>query len=151
MADHLPIYIVDDDEDDLVLLRYCLQHCSIQLPFEFHGNGENFIAWLEKRTDPHPLPFILLLDLKMPKVDGFDVLAWLKKDPRYAKNPVVILSSSNMAEDVQRAYALGASWYLQKPCTLEQYHQLVHRFALFCEKISEQFAPHGNQNANPGA
>lgn len=142
MANHLPIYIVEDDEDDLVLLRYCLQHCSISLPFEFHGNGEAFISFLQKESSPIAPAFIVLLDLKMPKVDGFDVLAWLKKDPRYAKNPVVILSSSNMAEDVQKAYALGASWYLQKPCTLEQYHQLVQRFALFCEKISEQSGGH---------
>jgi CheY-like chemotaxis protein len=143
MASKVPVYIVEDDEDDLVLLRYCLQHSAVDFPFEFRGNGETFLSFLQKADleagkDSGKSPgFILLLDLKMPKVDGFDVLAWVKSHPKFQHNPVVVLSSSNMSEDVEKAYALGASWYLQKPCTLNEYHKLVRRFAEFCQRICD--------------
>jgi CheY-like chemotaxis protein len=136
MAKQFPIYIVEDDEDDLLLLRYCLQRSQVRIPFEFQGNGEAFITFLQSNPEARSKTFIVLLDLKMPRIDGFEVLAWLKKQTDFSQNPVVILSSSNLQEDVQKAYALGANWYIQKPRTLEEYQVMIQRLVHFCEEIS---------------
>jgi len=136
MARRFPIYVVEDDEDDLLLLRYCLQRAEAEFRFEFQGNGETFLSFLQTAPSPKIAPFVVLLDLKMPRVDGFEVLSWLKQNKRFSKNPVVVFSSSDLPEDIQRAYSLGANWYIQKPCTLEDYRVLVERLINFCEQIS---------------
>jgi len=136
MSQEFPVYIVEDDEDDLLLMRYCLQRTDASFPFEFHGNGDSFLSFLQNPSTPKARSFVVLLDLKMPRIDGFEVLSWLKQNKQFASNPVIVFSSSNMQEDIQRAYALGANWYVQKPRTLEEYQVLIQRLIHFCQQIS---------------
>jgi len=136
MARGFPVYVVEDDEDDLLLLRYCLERTAPNLTFEFQGNGESFLSFLRASASAKPPAFVVLLDLKMPRVDGFEVLSWLKQNKQFSRNPVVVFSSSNLQEDIQRAYNLGANWYLQKPRTLEEYQLLVQHLVNFCQQIS---------------
>jgi len=76
-----------------------------------------------------PIPALLLLDLKMPKVDGFDVLTWLRSRPELSPLPVVVLSSSSREDDIQRARLLGAADYRVKPADFEQLQVLAQDVA----------------------
>jgi DNA-binding response OmpR family regulator len=74
---------------------------------------------------------LLLLDLKMPRLDGFDVLEWVRQQPGFSSLQVVIFSSSDEAKDINRAYGLGANWYLVKPHSMDELTALVGRFKKF--------------------
>src|SRR5437868_5957497 len=115
-----PILIAEDSEDDVFLLdRACLK-AGINVRFMQVRNGEeaiNYLAGKNQYTDraAYPLPGLLLLDLKMPKVNGFAVLEWLKQQPVLKRLIVAVLTSSTAPMDINRAYDLGANSYLAKP------------------------------------
>ena len=87
----------------------------------------DYLAGIGKFEDrkANPLPRLLLLDLKMPLLDGFDVLRWMRKQPVLYRLPVAVLTSSNLDNDVDRAYDLGANSYIVKPGSLMGYAGLV--------------------------
>lgn len=94
------------------------------------SDGDQAIAYLRGVNDfcdrkKYPVPQLILLDLKMPRVSGFDVLAWLRSDDKFKQLPVVVLTSSNHDADVKRAYDLGAKSYLVKPVGFEALVELV--------------------------
>jgi CheY-like chemotaxis protein len=93
-------------------------------------DGEEAIAYLKgdgiyADRDKHPFPKVLMLDLKMPKKTGFEVLQWVKAQPNLKDLPVVILTSSERIEDIKRSYELGAHLFLSKPCRVEDLQLLV--------------------------
>ncbi len=119
MSKRLPILVADDDEQDIFLLRRAfskagLSHLILDVP-----DGEEAIKYLvgnngfADRTR-YPVPALLLLDVKMPKANGFDVLKWLQTRPELADMPVVMLSSSSQDCDVEEARKLGANDYFIK-------------------------------------
>jgi DNA-binding response OmpR family regulator len=79
----------------------------------------------------HPLPQLVLLDLNMPRLNGFDVLEWVRQQPRFSSLQLVIFSGSDEAKDINRAYGLGANWYLVKPHSMDELTALVERFKKF--------------------
>ena len=87
------------------------------------------------------LGFILLLDLKMPRVDGFDVLHSLKQAQRLRCNPVIVLSSSQEPTDIRRAYELGANAFVQKPRDLDGYRKIIHCLREFWLEMNKCPAP----------
>jgi CheY-like chemotaxis protein len=111
---------VEDDENDVFFLRRALEKAGLAHDLFHVQDGQEAVEYLsghapfEDRTK-YPFPDLLLLDLKMPRMNGFDVLAWLRAHPELKGPPVVVLSSSNQEEDVKRAYALGASDFQTKP------------------------------------
>ena len=111
---------VEDDPNDVLLFQHACQKAGVALNLRVVADGAEAIAYL-RGTDgfadrqQHPLPRLVLLDLKMPRVNGFEVLAWIRKEKSFRSLPVVVLSSSNHAVDVQRAYDVGANSYLVKP------------------------------------
>jgi CheY-like chemotaxis protein len=120
MADLGIILLVDDNPNDAELVRLAFKRAEITNPLKVVESGDEAMAYLsgtEKygNREEYPVPDFILLDLKMPKVDGFEVLAWIKGQKELSKIPVVVLTSSEQMKDVNRAYGLGANSFLVKP------------------------------------
>lgn len=121
---------VEDDPNDTLLFQHACNKAGVIFDLQAVSDGDQAIAYLRGANDfsdrqKHPLPKLILLDLKMPRVSGFDVLAWLQKENLFNGVPVVVLTSSNHDADVKRAYDLGAKSYLVKPVGFEALVELV--------------------------
>jgi len=119
------ILVADDDQNDVFFLRRAFQKSGLDHSVIHVSDGQEAIDYLRGEADysdrtRFPLPALLLLDLKMPKVDGFDVLNWLRGRSELKQLPVVVLSSSSREDDIQRARSLGADDYRVKPADFEQ-------------------------------
>jgi CheY-like chemotaxis protein len=118
------ILYVEDDEDEVFLLRRAFQKANRDYRLSHANRGEEAISYLSgegryAQRDKFPLPEVLLLDLKMPGANGFDVLSWLRGQSAFKELPVIMLSSSDRPEDLQRAFDLGATSYLNKSISCE--------------------------------
>jgi CheY-like chemotaxis protein len=111
---------VEDDEADVFMLQTVFKRAGITSPLHVVSDGQMAIDYLSGAgsfadRERHPLPCLVLLDLKMPKVNGLEVLAWIRQQPHLKKLVVVLFSSSAFPEDVARGYELGANSFIQKP------------------------------------
>jgi CheY-like chemotaxis protein len=118
------VLIVDDDENDVLLMERALKKASIFAQVMVARDGQEAIGYLSgegKYGDRkvYPMPNLMLLDLKMPIVDGFEVLAWCREQGREWTMPIVVTSSSNHEGDIARAMALGATAYKVKSCNFQ--------------------------------
>jgi CheY-like chemotaxis protein len=130
MTNHMPVLIAEDDPNDVFLLKRAFEKAGVNNPVIVARNGQEAIDYLNgsgKFTDraAHPLPGLMFLDLKMPLVDGFDVLAWLNARKMNGKVPVVVLTSSNQERDIKQAQQMGADDYRIKPQQFEELLQIV--------------------------
>ena len=120
MSDQALILLVEDREDDILLIRKAFERTSTNNPLQVVRDGEEAISYLAgdgkfSNRAEYPLPWLILLDLKMPRVDGFEVLKWIRKQPGFSSLIVVVLTSSEQIRDVNRAYQLGANSFMVKP------------------------------------
>ena len=121
---------IDDDPNDTELLRAAARRADAHLDLQNVEDGEQAMAYLNG-VGPYadrvcyPLPALILLDLKMPRATGFELLKWIRKHPEIGAVPVVILSGSELHEDIRQAYAFGANSYLIKPLGFEALVDLV--------------------------
>ena len=134
MSVQKPILLADDSEDDEILFRRVLRLTGLANPVILVRDGDEAIAYLagEGRyadREKHPIPKVLMLDLKMPNKSGFDVLEWLKGRPELENLLVVVLTSSERDEDIQRSYTMGADTVLTKPCRVEDVKNLMSGFS----------------------
>ena len=130
VANSVPILVADDDAQDTMLVRLAVERASLGLQLSSVKDGEEAIDYLMGRAKfadrhAHPFPKMLLLDLKMPRVNGFDVLDFVRQEPGLKQLPVVIFSSSDDPKDIQRAYDGGANSYLCKPHSNEDLSALL--------------------------
>jgi CheY-like chemotaxis protein len=114
------VLLVEDDANDISLFERAFGRTGFPHHLETVRSGEEAIAYLSGQglyTDrqKYPLPTLLLLDIKMPRKNGFEVLGWIRDDPRLAPLRVIMLTASPRAEDVNRAYRMGANSYVVKP------------------------------------
>jgi CheY-like chemotaxis protein len=124
------ILIVEDNPDDLFAIQRALRKANIRNPVAVVTDGRDaldYLAGVGRFADRalYPLPFMMFLDLKLPYVDGFDVLAWLRARAELDGIVVIVLTSSDEDRDHRRAYALGARSYLVKPPTADALVQLA--------------------------
>jgi CheY-like chemotaxis protein len=153
------ILLVEDREDDIVLIRKAFEKAELANPLYVVRNGEEAVAYLTgdaafSNRNEYPLPDLILLDLKMPRLDGFETLLWIRNQPGIRNIPVVILTSSAELRDVTRAYALGANSYLVKPVDFEHSIELVkvlHRYWLRTSRLPQTFRPEPKPDENPPA
>jgi len=127
------ILVAEDDPTDAFFLQRTFKRLGVPVTLHFVRDGQEVLDYLAGVREFHdrrvyPVPRLLLLDLKMPGLDGFQVLAWVRKDKRLKTLPVVIFSSSSEPEDVKRAQELGANSYLVKPHSIEELMSLVGQF-----------------------
>ncbi len=121
---HFPILYAEDEEDDILLVRKAFERAGITNPIFTVIDGQQAIDYLAGKgayadRKQYPMPGLLLLDLNLPLKSGFDILKWIRQDPRL-KTMIVICSSSGQAVDIQRAYALGANGYIRKPSDFQK-------------------------------
>jgi CheY-like chemotaxis protein len=131
----------EDDPNDVTLLKVVLREC--QQPFDLRvvRDGEAAIGYLAGKGEfanrvEYPLPAVVILDIKMPGRSGFQVLAWIRRQPLLRSLPVIILSSSEMEADMRKGYALGANAYLVKSVRLEDLRGVVAMAANLCYQQS---------------
>jgi CheY-like chemotaxis protein len=124
------VLIAEDDASDVFLLKRAFVLAEVPATLHFVSDGQEAIDYLEgdaayQDRAAYPLPDLLLLDLKMPRLNGFDVLAWLRRQPGLKRLLVTVLTSSDQPDDINRAYDLGANSYLLKPHSSSDLSQLV--------------------------
>ena len=118
------VLLVDDSENDALLMRTVFERAGFVQPLRFARDGDEAIAYLRGdgaygNRRQFPLPTVVLLDLNMPRKNGFEVLEWIREQPAFRRLRVYIMSASGRADDIQRVYDLGANSYLIKPGTLD--------------------------------
>ena len=126
--------LADDDADDRLLARQALLESGSVLDLRLVEDGEEVMDYLHHRgayvlSSDAPRPGLILLDLNMPRKDGWEVLKEIKEDVVLRRIPVVIFTTSKAAEDIERSYALGASSYIVKPVTFEALVNVVNVLA----------------------
>jgi CheY-like chemotaxis protein len=140
IAPGLPILVAEDNEDEALLLERALKVVGISNPVLMVNSGEHVIAYLKGKAPfadraAFPLPGVLITDLKMPGLNGFELLEWLRHHPQFAIIPTLVFSNSSEPRDIRRAYELGANAYLVKPPAMEQLEAMMRMtfdFWTFC-------------------
>jgi CheY-like chemotaxis protein len=120
MLNDAAILVAEDDENDIFLMTRAFERAGIPNPLFVVRNGQEAVDYLSgagdyAQRDKFPLPGLMLLDLKMPWMDGFDVLKWLRAHPAFDTLPVVVLTSSKLQNDVDKSRQLGVYDYRVKP------------------------------------
>ena len=130
---YAPILLIEDDPNDVILIQRAFRRAQLDIALRFVPNAAEAKAYLSgdgqyaDRAN-HPLPLMVLLDLKMPGGNGFDVIAWVRAEAALKRLPVVVLTSSREAGDVNRAYDAGASSYLVKPVAFDALQKMLTTF-----------------------
>ncbi len=136
------ILIADDDMDDVQLTRDCLDENKLPIHVNEVGDGQYLMDHLKeiiKVSEIKNLPQLILLDLNMPRKSGLETLKELKEDSTLCRIPVVIFSTSKAPKDIEKAYELGASCFVNKPNTLEEWCDkmgTLGRFWIECVKVA---------------
>lgn len=130
------ILMVEDDPNDILLTQRAFMQASLVNPLRIVRDGEEAIHYLGGRESyadrsRYPLPSLILLDLKLPKKSGLEVLEFLRAQPSLKQTPVIILTSSQESADIERAYALGANSYLLKPVGFDGLLDMVKAIGMY--------------------
>lgn len=128
------VLLVEDDPDRVMLTKRALSEAPAASTVEVVDNGEAAIERLD--DEGAPTPDLVLLDLKLPGVDGFDVLQHVDEDDQTPDVPIVVLTSSTETEDMLRSYRLGANGYVTKPVDFEEFREAVRHIARFWLEIN---------------
>ena len=161
LAHAIEILLVEDNPSDAELTVHALKKESLANRVELVGDGAEALDFLFRRgayaariNDAHPK--VVLLDLKLPRVDGLEVLRQIKSDARTRHIPVVVLTSSREDRDLQDAYRLGANSYIVKPVDFQQFSEAVRKLGLYWlllnqpPKLEPQEEPESRRDARPG-
>jgi hypothetical protein len=132
-----PILLVEDNSIDLDLTKRAFAGRKIVNPIHVAADGEEALGWFERWAEGEPTPVVILLDLKLPKVDGLEVLRQLKEHPEYCTIPVVILTTSSENSDIKTAYKMGANSYLVKPVDYEKFMEVTAQIELYWGVLNE--------------
>lgn len=144
------ILLVEDNPKDVTLTLHALRQENLANSIHVARDGEEALDFLfcrgphSERSFDHP-PRLVLLDLKLPKVDGLEVLRVVKADPRTRSIPIVILTSSREEKDLVESYRLGVNAYIQKPVEFDSFRQVVKQLGLFWLVVNEPPPPRAFQ------
>jgi two-component system response regulator len=140
MAGQDVVVIVEDNADDRMLLARAFKKAGVEVPLRFALDGEQALAVLSEATlASGPRPVVVLLDLQLPRLSGFEVLDWIKRHDALRRVPVIILTSSREPVDLERAYDLGANSYLVKPARPEALLEMVERIEAYWLNLNEPY------------
>ena len=120
---------VEDNPDDVMLMNLAFNRAGISARLQVVSDGDAAITTLEQSALNGGAPVCVLLDVKLPRVSGLEVLAWIREQPHLRRLPVILLTSSSQTADINRAYDLGANSFLVKPPDLDSLTQLVKTVA----------------------
>jgi CheY-like chemotaxis protein len=138
----ITILIADDDADDRLLVKDAFRESSLGNDLFFVEDGEELMQFLHQQgryvtPAPAPRPGLILLDLNMPRKDGHEALAEIKADPQLRSIPVVVLTTSQVEEDILRTYNLGVAGFITKPVTFESLVEIVKVLGRYWFEIVE--------------
>ena len=151
------ILLAEDDPNDVILFQRAMERASLSADsLKVVRDGEKAISYLSGQgiyadRDLYPLPALLLLDLKMPRKSGPEVLSWLRKQPQLRYLIVVFLTSSDSAEDVRLAYEAGANSYLVKPVEFTEMVELIKNVSFYWLELNEKLPLSGAPPSSEGA
>lgn len=133
------ILLVEDNPNDQLLTQRAFKKSNLGNDLAIVNDGEEALAYLfgTADTEPRPLPVLVLLDLKLPKVDGLEVLQRIRSNERTQLLPVVILTSSKEQDDLVRSYKLGVNSYVRKPVDFNQFVEAVQQLGLYWLVLNE--------------
>jgi len=125
------ILLAKDNENDATLLRRAIESANIKASLQVVRDGQeavDYLAGVNSYADRivHPFPKLMLLDLRMPRLDGFEVLNIVRGRLGFTQLPVIVLTHSENPADIRRAYELGATSYFRKPDSLEGLDEMIH-------------------------
>ena len=138
MEDRRPILLVEDNPMDVDLTQRAFAKRRIVNVLEVARDGEEALAWFARWDEGHPQPVVILLDLKLPRVSGLEVLRQLKAHADYSRIPVVVLTTSREDADVAAAYGLGANSYIVKPVEFEKFIDVAAQIDLYWCVLNQQ-------------
>ena len=139
----MPILLVEDNYNDVLLIQRAFRKAKIKPSLSIVSDGDEAIAYLEgqgKYSDRYlyPMPILILLDLKLPRRSGLEVLAWIRQQPTLKRLLVVVLTSSQEDSDLAQAYDLGTNSYLVKPIDFNDFVHLVESIDAYWFKVNQK-------------
>jgi CheY-like chemotaxis protein len=134
------ILLAEDNENDVLMFRRASRKANFDNPIQVVADGEEVIAYLSGEgkfasRDRYPLPGLVLLDLKMPRKNGFDVLRWVRQQREFADLQIVVLTTSDEIKDINRAYELGANSFLVKPVAFSEFVGMLEALHSYCVRV----------------
>ena len=132
-----PILLVEDNPVDLDLTMRAFASRKLTNPIHVARDGEEALLFMQRWEQGEPLPVVILLDLKLPKVSGLEVLQSIKEHPDFKTIPVVILTTSAESSDVQTAYKLGANSYIIKPVDFDKFIDVAKHIELYWNVLNK--------------
>jgi CheY-like chemotaxis protein len=147
------ILLVEDNSTDVLLLRRAFGKAGVTNPLQVASDGEQAMAYLTGEgsyadRERHPWPSLMLLDIKLPRKSGFEVLAWMRQEPALRRVPVVMLTSSAQSADIARAYDAGANAYHVKPSDSEGFFALAEALKTYWLRWVEPLAESRTRRAS---
>lgn len=137
----LPILLVEDNPVDIDLTIRAFRKQKLLNEVIVARDGEEAINWIEKWDTGSPIPLVILLDLKLPKYSGLEVLKKIKDNEKYNTIPIVILTSSEEDIDIQEAYNRGANSYIVKPVEFDKFIEVAAHIELYWNAINKPYIP----------
>jgi CheY-like chemotaxis protein len=126
-----PILVVEDRAVDLDLTKRAFARHRLLNPIAVARDGEEALAYIDRWEAGEPTPVFIMLDLRLPKVDGLEVLRRLKKHPTYSSIPVIVLTTSAEDSDIQEAYRLGCNSYIIKPVDFNKFMEVASQVEVY--------------------
>lgn len=144
------ILLVEDNPDDEELTRLALKDCNVANRLFVVRDGQEALDWIfcegqHAGREPKLTPSLVLLDLKLPKINGLEVLQAIRADERTRRQPIVILTSSREEQDIIQSYDLGANSYIQKPVDYTQFLEAIRQLGVYWMLLNE-VPPHCPQS-----
>jgi CheY-like chemotaxis protein len=134
-----PILLIEDNPVDIDLTLRAFAKRKLVNPIEVARDGEEAINWIEKWKEGSPIPVVVLLDLKLPRKHGLEVLKVIKSHDVFKTVPVVVLTTSSDDFDVKSAYELGANSYIVKPVDFEKFLEVAAQIELYWNVVNKPY------------
>ena len=137
-AEPLEILLAEDNDDDALMTKEAFAKANVINTIHVVKDGEEAMAYLRKQGPYRaaPTPGVVLLDVRMPKKDGFETLKEIKSDPLLRHLPVIMLTTSSREEDIMKSYSEGACSYIPKPVGFQNFHEVAKLFNLYWTLVS---------------
>ncbi|MBU2600101.1 response regulator [bacterium] len=137
----IDILLVDDGDDDVVITQRAFKKSKLLNNLYIARNGQEALDFIyhegKYKIEPVPTPGLILLDINMPNMNGFQVLEKLKSDPKHCMIPIIMLTISDRDEDIVRSYKNGAVSYITKPIGFEAFVKIIEQFEIYWSLISK--------------
>ncbi|MGB7539322.1 MAG: response regulator [Anaerolineales bacterium] len=137
------ILLIEDDPNDAALFKRALRKLNLATNLTVIEDGDAAIRWFMEKASSTPeqnadWPWIVLLDIKMPRMTGMEVLEWLRRQSRFCRLPVIAFTSSREPADIAQAYRLGVNSYLVKPLSFDQWKEMIRMIHHYWMELNER-------------